>query len=1173
MKPTLKFLFTILLGLATIQLYAQRNNVIAPSPQAASLGKFGEIPVNISTGAMNYSIPLLTLTEGSLSVPVSLAYNYNGFRPSEEPGWAGLGWSLNAGGVITRTVQGIKDEYANRGYFYKGALIKDFVDAPNLTKMNNLNIESAYNDSQPDIFHFAFGGYSGKFVFDENGTPRIISDQKIKIERGALVNNLVHTSSDQSISSFTITTEDGTKYFFNNYEFSRNDFMSDMRWTTSAWHLSEIVNLEGDRIKFYYTAINSAKPRIQLSISDTKSWGLYTSGTISGSNGSSGSNIAYNYSEEIFLTKIEGTNWEAEFNSSERIKVVNTLNSYSRKLDNIQLFDKTTSPRKFLKKFLFNYNTDTSLRLALMSVQEYFSESDKANPYLFVYNSLPSDNINGDSRSIDYWGYYNGQPNTSLIPVNTGNADMEPRFNFTLMGAMSQITYPTQGYTVIQYEQNDYSYNQATVAQVKKIVEDTRTFWWDVTSSGTNKSTNVPVTVSVPTKCKIKLKAQGSSNTVCYNYNGQNLDTYQEITLQPGTYNDTYFLNLNIFYPCNQTLSQVGTNITISLSIFNETTSNQGTCGGLRVKNMIDYPNNTIISQPVFREFFYKDFGNPSLSSGMLGPQAYYNLSMSAGTTSFNLFRSQAFNSMSSLPLYYYNVEEKVGTQSKLYTFTSYKDNTDNSGQNAFLFHKSSADAIFENSSNKELGAYESYDFARSLPKTTTYKNNSTGVTAYNSSQSFYIGLPQYKIPSIHNEYLFPYDVTNGASGIKTYSVYYVKTYYTITGWPRKVLEETVDNGSTGTSPVTVSTSYSYDNPAHLQLTRQRVTQSDGTVLETSFKYPLDYTTVSGKASFITQMVNDNVVNGPLEKLVVHESGSTRNVINFEINTYKTYSSSNPSRAILILPYKNFTFNSVNPVSESSFTRYDGLSDSPSNSFYRELSVSTYLVNNGLKANLVEQSVNGGKYKSVYLWGYNWQYPLAKIENTDYASVAAGLTAISSSPSSLNATTDETTLRARMNSLRDNLAGTLISSYTYKPIIGTSSVTAPNKLSTFYSYDNLGRLSFIKDNNQNILKKYLYHYSGQSGEIYSTIDWDPTAISCVVNNNGTITMTVGVTGLVSPAYAEFTVDAGVTWQRANIGDAYFLVSFPYSPAGIVGFDARASDLRGRTITGFLQKCQ
>lgn len=784
--------------------YAQYNNMIPPSPQAASIGKFGEIPINVSTGSFNYGIPLFTLTEGDLSIPVSLQYNYNGFRPSEEPGWAGLGWSLMAGGVITRTMQGVKDEYLNRGYLYKGSQIKDFVDAPNLSKITALNIESGYNDSQPDVFHFSFPGYSGKFVFDQNGIPRVVSNEKIKIEKGPYINNLVHNDSDQSISSFTITTDDGTKYIFSNYEFTRNDMSSDQRWTVTAWHLSEIVNLKGNSIKFYYTAINSAKPRLHLGISDTRSSSVYINALGYTINALSGSNYSINYSEEIFLSKIEGTSWELEFNSSERIKTTNLLNSYSRKLDDIQLYDKSTTPRKFFKKYIFTYNTDTSLRLALMNVQEYFNETDKANPYVFTYNTLPPDYLSGDSRSIDKWGYYNGQPNTSLIPENVAMADMEPRFNFSFMGTLSQITYPTKGSTSIEYESNEFSYYQSSIANVKKIVEETRTFWWDVTSSGTNKSANIPVTVTTPTKCKIKLKAQGNSNSVCYNYNNNNLDTYKEIILQPGTYNDSYFLNLNVFYPCNETLNSVGTSIIISLIIFKETTSNVGTCGGVRVKSITDYPNNTSSDQPIVRQFEYKDFDNPNLSSGMLGPQGFYNLSMVAGNSSFDIARSQPFNTMSHLPLFYYNVEEIKGTQRKQYRFTSYKQKSDNSGQNAFLFHmvKSSegyvAVPFLESSSIKEIGAYESNEFARGLLESTRYKNGTTGNISFSKETDYDImGVPLYQIPSIHIEYLFTYSVpTQDARVFLPYHVHYVKTYYTLTGWPKIIIEKTIDNGS-----------------------------------------------------------------------------------------------------------------------------------------------------------------------------------------------------------------------------------------------------------------------------------------------------------------------------------------------------------------------------------------
>jgi len=50
-----------------------------------------------------------------------------------------------------------------------------------------------------------------------------------------------------------------------------------------------------------------------------------------------------------------------------------------------------------------------------------------------------------------------------------------------------------------------------------------------------------------------------------------------------------------------------------------------------------------------------------------------------------------------------------------------------------------------------------------------------------------------------------------------------------------------------------------------------------------------------------------------------------------------------------------------------------------------------------------------------------------------------------------------------------------ITSYTYDPTFGTvTSTTSPNGLSTYYVYDCFGRLRYVKDNNQNLLKTYEY---------------------------------------------------------------------------------------------------
>lgn len=43
-------------------------------------------------------------------IPISMTYLGSGVRPDQHPGWVGLGWNLNAGGCISRIVNGLPDE-------------------------------------------------------------------------------------------------------------------------------------------------------------------------------------------------------------------------------------------------------------------------------------------------------------------------------------------------------------------------------------------------------------------------------------------------------------------------------------------------------------------------------------------------------------------------------------------------------------------------------------------------------------------------------------------------------------------------------------------------------------------------------------------------------------------------------------------------------------------------------------------------------------------------------------------------------------------------------------------------------------------------------------------------------------------------------------------------------
>jgi hypothetical protein len=97
----------------------QIRDVVMPTPNAASLGKYGDIPVSYNTGIPNIGIPIHTLSEGSISLPISLSYHAGGLKVGEPCSWVGLGWSLAAGGMISRTVQGRADESCG-GFFSVG---------------------------------------------------------------------------------------------------------------------------------------------------------------------------------------------------------------------------------------------------------------------------------------------------------------------------------------------------------------------------------------------------------------------------------------------------------------------------------------------------------------------------------------------------------------------------------------------------------------------------------------------------------------------------------------------------------------------------------------------------------------------------------------------------------------------------------------------------------------------------------------------------------------------------------------------------------------------------------------------------------------------------------------------------------------------------------------------
>ena len=52
----------------------------------------------------------------------------------------------------------------------------------------------------------------------------------------------------------------------------------------------------------------------------------------------------------------------------------------------------------------------------------------------------------------------------------------------------------------------------------------------------------------------------------------------------------------------------------------------------------------------------------------------------------------------------------------------------------------------------------------------------------------------------------------------------------------------------------------------------------------------------------------------------------------------------------------------------------------------------------------------------------------------------------------------------------------MITTYTYIPLIGVSTITDPKGNTMTYTYDSFGRLQNVKDKDGNILSENEYHY-------------------------------------------------------------------------------------------------
>lgn len=116
MRKTLLSLFFLCFVFVTkAQQKLPAFNYVPQTPATAAFTRYGDIPVDMSTGVTSTSIPIYTLSENGINIPVSISYHASGIKVDDVASTVGLGWTLNAGGGLTRTVLGLPDEQVAMG--------------------------------------------------------------------------------------------------------------------------------------------------------------------------------------------------------------------------------------------------------------------------------------------------------------------------------------------------------------------------------------------------------------------------------------------------------------------------------------------------------------------------------------------------------------------------------------------------------------------------------------------------------------------------------------------------------------------------------------------------------------------------------------------------------------------------------------------------------------------------------------------------------------------------------------------------------------------------------------------------------------------------------------------------------------------------------------------------
>jgi len=1065
-------------------------NIIPPSATAYALGNYGNVPVGLFTGSPNISVPLLTYKTNNLTLPFSLFYTSNGLKVDEVSSNVGLGWNLNFGGVITRMVRDRADEtstHINVPESFNGGY-NDPVTNKFLYAVGNA---SSSVDTEADLYSFNFNGNSGKFFFDQSNVPHIVDQQAIKIEKNT--------------EGFILTTANGEKYYFTETEQtiyrSVGNGHSVPSSAITAWYLTKITHPNGDEIYLTYGPsslseyIGSQSQYLKMSLgypypqsSCQGGSGYISAPSISGLS----DNTVEVLGKKILSIGSNNPNdgsitFEYEADTTSNLDV-----DGNKKIKVIRQFDRNGN---LLESNTFNYLNTSNKRNFLTGI--VYKDPNKS--YSFEYNS-PTDFPTRLSYGQDKWGYNNGKPNNNLIPkgvadynlkkYNYGGADKEPDPDFSKIGMLKRITYPTKGYTDIEYEGNTY-WGEKTIYPdlvYKQIQTKTDNFTDESTNEFTFTSAtdqtiviNATLTGNSIAACNSFVSSGHYAGSVTINqgtpYNLTRDGNSLQITLNLSAGN-TYTVSVHANFMCSNVRANFWYYPTAPVT-FN---TNLDT-GGVRVKSTKDVDTG---SQNVYKRYYYAHKDDINHSSGLKGNNPYY-VDIERWQTACQppdglvacLFVDNSnvvLSSSSLMPLY------DTGVMSCLYPFVTISEGGDNFEKGGemkeFKVRRDDAGSNIwgPGSLSNNPWTNKGWDNGVELKSTVLRKNVSTSnldiiketenVYEKNTPQTFelknFAGRMLYNTICPSN---YPYTCTSTdvsvpntactgkAPGTQVYlsniDNLNISEYRLISYWHYLKSQKTTEylNGS----PLLTQTEYFYNNPSHYQLNKQKITLPDGIINETNYQYAHE----KGNQLMITK----NMVGIPLETSTTQIVNGLNSILSKTETIYPT-SIPTSQTGSLVLPTSALSYNLQNGNSSTEVT-YDKYDD---------------------KGNLLQYTTKDGIPVTI-IWGYNKTLPIAKVIGIDYTTISdsfgdVDIVNASNIDAVAGINNDETALLNTLATFRNSYPRHQITTFTYDPLVGVRSITPPSGIREVYIYDSANRLKEVREQNQTgkLLKEYQYNY-------------------------------------------------------------------------------------------------